>query len=89
MAFEVNIIGYPLIFWVVVVKNVPLENYCILGGTNRSAMLKRMTAHDTLLYMRPFSDMHAAIGHKLFLEALSTESIERIIRQENPDCIAR
>lgn len=83
MSTEISITGFPLIFWVVIVKKIPSCKYCVLGGSNRNVILKRITAHDVLLYMRPFSDMHAAIGHKLFLEYLSPEAMEHIIRNDD------
>lgn len=83
MPTKIDITGLPLIFWVVIVKKNDSYKHHIWGGTSRSVILKRLADHDVLLYMRPFSDMYAAIGHKLFLESLSPESIERVIRQDD------
>jgi hypothetical protein len=37
-----------------------------------------------LVYLRSFDDFADAMGHKLFLEQISTASLRRILRMHNP-----
>ncbi|ADV42715.1 hypothetical protein Bache_0692 [Bacteroides helcogenes P 36-108] len=68
-----------------VIRDLSLEKYRVECCMHLHTVLKRISAYDTLLYVRAFADMHIAIGHKLFLESLSMHSMERWIRCENPD----
>ena len=72
-------------FWVTVVRDLSLDKYRVGYCVNLHTVLKRISAYDTLLYICAFTDMCTAIGHKLFLESLSAQSLERIIRRRNPD----
>ena len=72
-------------FWVTVVRDLSLDKYRVDYCVNLHTVLNRISAYDTLLYICAFTDMYTAIGHKLFLESLSAQSLECIIRRKNPD----
>ena len=77
--------GHPFTFWVTVTRDLSLDKYHIECCVNPHTVLRHLSAYDTLLYIRAFTDIHAAIGHKLFLESLSIQSLERMVRCGNPD----
>ena len=77
--------GHSLTFWVTVTRDLSLDKYRVDCCTHLHTVLKRMSAYDSLLYVRAFADMHLAIGHKLFLESLSVHSMVSLIRCENPN----
>lgn len=77
--------GYSLTFWVTVTRDLSLDKYRVDCCIHLHTVLKRISVYGTLLYVRAFTDMHIAIGYKLFLESLSMYSLERLIRCENPN----
>lgn len=56
-------------------------SYQIGYTLNLAERMKQANGQDAqLVYLREFSDVKDAIGHKLFLEKISRASLRRIIR---------
>lgn len=72
------------LFCVCVFKSSDTGDYKIPVVTDIQNAVSNEKALDTLLYIRHYSSMQEAIGHKLFLESLSAPSLENQIRAINP-----
>lgn len=62
------------------------KQYQIGYSPNLSEILNEVKKgeENRLLYTRIFNELIDALGHKLFLEHISTASLKRIIQKQNP-----
>lgn len=72
------------LYCVCVFKSADLQSYKILVITDILSTISKDKTSDTLLYIRHYTSMQDAIGHKLFLESISSSSLENQILAINP-----
>jgi hypothetical protein len=70
-------------FWVCVILAHD-GKYIVDVDVDLSRVLTKYTSDEAVLYLRYFTDMQEAFGHKFFLEALSLETLKTCIATLNP-----
>jgi hypothetical protein len=70
--------------WIYILQDDSNAEYQI--GYAMKDVARHVSTHEgKLVYLRIFDDFTDAIGHKLFLEQISTPSLRRIVRMHNPE----
>lgn len=59
-------------------------NYRIRMTADLRKTVERLQEDEELVYLRMFTNMQEAVGHRLFLESLPAESLRMNIRSLNP-----
>ena len=75
--------NYTFVFWVTIIRDIEQNKYSVALCSNLEHTVGQLAPHEWLMYLRFFTDMHEAVGHKLFLESLDTKSLRRNIRLMN------
>ncbi|MDR0844517.1 MAG: hypothetical protein LBN71_04790 [Tannerella sp.] len=71
--------------WTYILHDGSKMEYQVGYTMNLHERMQQMNAcKGKLVYLRMFDDFIVAIGHKLFLEQISTPSLRRIVRMHNP-----
>lgn len=59
-------------------------NYLIRMTADLRKTVERLQEDERLVYLRMFTNMQEAVGHRLFLESLPADSLRMNIRSLNP-----
>lgn len=71
-------------YWVTVFCNTSTDTYSVHYSIDIHKLLSRLAAATILVYVKCYNDMCDALGHKLFLDTISADTLKRIIRLQNP-----
>lgn len=71
------------LFWVCVIRRGD-SSYRVQMTSDLREVLTFESEQEILIYVRMFTEMQEAIGHKLFLENLSVSSLQANIQRLNP-----
>jgi hypothetical protein len=72
--------------WIYILQGNSNADYQVGYTVNLPERIQQMNAcGGKLVYLRIFNDFIDAIGHKLFLEQITTPSLRRIVRMHNPE----
>ena len=72
-------------YWVTVFCNTSTDTYSVHYSINIHNLLSKLAAATILVYVKCYNDMCDALGHKLFLDTISADTLKRIIKLQNPE----
>lgn len=71
-------------YWVTVFCNTSTDTYSVHYSIDIQNLLSRLAAATIPVYVKCYNDMCDALGHKLFLDTISADTLKRIIKLQNP-----
>ena len=73
-----------IVFWICVFLHTTKKKYTIAIYSDIACMLTKISDDEAIIYLRFYTNMQEAVGHKLFLENLDNYTLLINIKCMNP-----
>lgn len=74
-------------YWVAVFCQASTDACLVRYSIDIKSLLENIDKAYKPVYVKCYKDMYDALGHKLFLDTVSAETLMRIIKRQNPEKI--